>query len=216
MDKFLLSFFSFGWLKGIDFLAPLALRLYLAPLFWVSGANRLGLFSSSDFVWYNPLTWINIESVQAASAHFSGAVFSDFAANFIVISIASFEVVAAILLILGLAVRWISLPLIFIVGIIGYSTLSDATFIQITSQFLASHGYTTIANNGLEVTIAYIIMLFSLFFMGAGRFVSLDWFIYHSYVAKMVGKDQEDEDDLFDVDATHTATDSTKDKEFKI
>jgi uncharacterized membrane protein YphA (DoxX/SURF4 family) len=214
MDKFLLSFFSFGWLRGLDFLAPLALRLYLAPMFWVSGANKLGLFSSSDFVWYNPLTWVNMEAVQTASSHFSAAIFSDFAAGFLTVSIASIEVIAAILLILGFAVRWITLPLLFIVAIVGYATLGDQSLLQIGSQFLATHGYTTIASNSLEVTVAHLIMLFSLFFMGAGRFLSLDWFIYHTFIGKLSTKQSEDldEDDLFDIDATHT----DNDKDFKI
>jgi len=214
MDKFLLSFFSFGWLRGLDFLAPLALRLYLAPMFWVAGATKLGLFTSTDFVWYNPLTWINVEAVQAASANFSAAIFSDFAAGFLTVSIASIEVIAAILLILGFAVRWITLPLLFIVAVVGYATLGDQSLLQVGSEFLATHGYTTIASNSLEVTVAHLIMLFSLFFMGAGRFLSLDWFIFHTYTAKLVSTQTNDldEDDLFDIDATHT----DNDKDFKI
>lgn len=34
-----------GWLdatRKIDFLGPLALRLYLVPVFWVAGTNKLG------------------------------------------------------------------------------------------------------------------------------------------------------------------------------
>lgn len=203
MDKFLLGFFSFRWLHGLDFLAPLALRLYLAPMFWVSGAGKLGLFSSPDFTWYNPLTWINMESVQAASANFSGGIFADFAANFLTISIAGIEIAGAILLILGLAVRWITIPLIFIVGVVGFAALGGQTLMEAGSQFLATHGYTTIANSTFEVTVAHIIMLFTLFFMGAGRFFSLDWFIYHGYDKKVTKKDTNPiDDDPFDIDAT--------------
>ena len=203
MDKFLLGFFSFGWLRGLDFLAPLALRLYLAPMFWVSGSSKLGLFSSPDFAWYNPLTWINMDTVQAASSAFSGGVFADFAASFLTISIAGVEIVGAIMLILGLAVRWITLPLIFIVGVVGYAALAGKTLIEAGMQFLATHGYTSIANDGFEVSVVHLIMLFTLFFMGAGRFISLDWFIAHGYNKKIENKGQKvEEDDSFEIDAT--------------
>jgi len=204
MDKFLLGFFSFGWLRGLDFLAPLALRLFLAPMFWVSGSTKLGLFSSPDFVWYNPLTWINMDAVQAASPAFSGGVFADFAASFLTISVAGLEVFAAILLILGFAVRWISIPLIFIVGLMGFVALKGQPLIEAGTQFLSSHGYTTMANSGFEVTIATVIMLFTLFFIGAGRFLSLDWFIAHGYHKKIETKKQkvEADDDPFEIDTT--------------
>ena len=45
MTKFLLGFFSFGWLRGLDFLPPLLLRLFLAPLLYVSGSQKLGIFT---------------------------------------------------------------------------------------------------------------------------------------------------------------------------
>ncbi len=203
MDKFLLSFFSFGWLRGLDFLAPLALRLYLAPMFWVSGAKKLGLFTSPDFAWYNPLTWINMDAVQAAAPAFQGGIFADFAANFLTISIAGLEVVGAILLILGLAVRWITIPLIFIVGVMGLVALNGQSLEEAGTQFIMNHGYTTIANNKFEVSVAHVIMLFTLFFMGAGRFFSLDWFIAHGYYKKIENKKQKksvENDDPFAVD----------------
>lgn len=211
MDKFLLGFFSFGWLRGLDFLAPLALRLYLAPMFWVSGSTKLGLFSSSDFAWYNPLTWINMDAVQAASSAFSGGVFADFAAGFLTISIAGLEVIGAILLILGFAVRWITIPLVFIVGLVGYVALKGQPLLEVATSFLSSHGYTTMANSSFEVTVATVIMLFTLFFIGAGRFFSLDWFIAHGYHRKIENKKQKvvvDEDDPFELD--------TKDDDMKV
>lgn len=204
MDKFLLGFFSFGWLRGLDFLAPLALRLYLAPMFWVSGATKLGLFSSPDFVWYNPLTWINMDAVQTASSAFSSDIFAGFAANFLTISIAGLEIVGAILLILGFAVRWITIPLMFIVGLVGFIALKGQALLDAGMNFISSHGYTTMANSDFEVTIATLIMLFTLFFIGAGRFLSLDWFIAHSYHKKIANKKAKAdvEDDPFEIDTS--------------
>ena len=204
MDKFLLGFFSFGWLRGLDFLAPVALRFFLAPMFWVSGSTKLGLFSSPDSVWFNPFTWINMDSVQTAASAFSGGVFADFAANFLTISIGGIEVVGAILLVLGFAVRWITIPLIFIVGLMGYASLAGKSLMDVVMQFVMSHGYTTVANDSFEVIVVNIIMLFTLFFIGAGRFLSVDWFIAHGYHKKIEGKNKAvlDDDDLFAVDAT--------------
>jgi len=33
--------------RGVDFLAPLALRLYLVPIFWMAGTKKLGSFEST-------------------------------------------------------------------------------------------------------------------------------------------------------------------------
>jgi len=64
MTKFLHGFFSFGWLRGLDFLPPLLFRFFLAPIFWVEGSQRLGLFTGSSIVWWNPLTWIDKAGYQ--------------------------------------------------------------------------------------------------------------------------------------------------------
>ena len=203
MDKFLLGFFSFSWLRGLDFLAPLVLRLYLAPMFWVSGASKLGLFSSADFAWYNPLTWINMDTVQAASSTFQGGIFEGFAANFVTISVAGLEIFGAILLILGLAVRWIILPLIFIVGLMSVIVLKGQGLLDTVTQFIMTHGYTTVLNNDFEVSVVHLIMLFVLFFTGAGRFLSLDWFIAHAYTKKIESKNHKqitEDDDPFSMD----------------
>jgi len=201
VDKFILGFFSFAWLRGLDFLAPLAFRLYLAPMFWVSGANKVGLFAG-DVIWWNPLTWFSHEAIQIASNNFTGGLFEGFAADFITVSIASVEIAGAIFLVLGLAVRWITLPMMFIVGLVGIAALGEQPFLATAQQFLMQHGYTTIANNGFEVAFVHFILLFALFFMGAGRFLSLDWFIGHGYNKKIQNKEtaKQTDDDDFDVD----------------
>jgi hypothetical protein len=49
--------------------------------------------------------------------------------------------------------------------------------------------------------MAYFVMLIALFFMGGGRWVSLDWFIYRSLVQKANSSDTY-HDDPFEIDAT--------------
>lgn len=202
MDKFLLGFFSFGWLRGLDFLAPLALRLYLAPMFWVSGSTKLGLFSGS-VTWYDPTTWYSSDAIKAASSGFDGGIFSEFASSFLTVSIRGLEVVGAILLVLGFAVRWVTIPLIFIVGLVGYAALAGKSLIEVGTSFLMSHGYTSVATDSFEVIVVNIIMLFTLFFIGAGRFLSVDWFIAHGYYNKIEGKKKvvADDEDIFADDA---------------
>ena len=75
----------------LDFLAPLALRIYLVPVFWTAGMNKYRGFS--DTVWWFenglelPMPWVMAFLATAA------------------------ELGGAILLALGLAVRLISIPL---------------------------------------------------------------------------------------------------------
>jgi hypothetical protein len=49
--------------------------------------------------------------------------------------------------------------------------------------------------------MAYFVMLIALFFMGAGRWISLDWFIYRAMVQKVNPSDTY-HDDPFEIDAT--------------
>jgi len=45
-----------GTFRTIDFLAPLALRLYLAPVFWIAGANKLIDFRNTA-AWFGNPDW---------------------------------------------------------------------------------------------------------------------------------------------------------------
>jgi uncharacterized membrane protein YphA (DoxX/SURF4 family) len=111
------------------------------------------------------------------------------------------ELFAGVVLILGLGVRWISLLLLFVVGVWFASSLGDNSVGSALSNFLMGHGYTTMANSPTEVYMAYFVMLIALFFMGAGRWISLDWFIYRAMVQKVSPSDTY-HDDPFEIDAT--------------
>ncbi|HHC74717.1 MAG TPA: DoxX family membrane protein, partial [Thiothrix sp.] len=45
-----------GLSRYLDFLAPLALRLYLAPIFWIAGTNKLNEFDSI-VEWFGNAEW---------------------------------------------------------------------------------------------------------------------------------------------------------------
>lgn len=199
--KFLLGFFSLHWLRVFDFLAPLAIRLLLAPIFWVDGVKRLGLFTATDFVWYNPLTWWNQEAFITGASAMNDTILSMFGTTGSAV-IGGLEVAGAILLILGFAVRWIVLGLFAVVVVLGLQAVGGLTGIaSAAKQFFFEHGYTTLGSNPFELYITYFILLLTLFFMGAGRWFSLDWYIYRNFARKIENAEAA-RHDPFEVDAT--------------
>ncbi len=198
--KFLVGFFSLEWMRVFDFIAPLVIRLFLAPMFWISGVKHLGLFSSPDFVVYNPMTWGNAEAFQQSVAGMSNTLFSGMGAETLVILLGSIEIAAAILLVLGFAVRWVTLALMFVVVVLGLMAMGDAGFLNTMQQLVMSHGYTDMTNNLTEVYLVYFILLLALFFMGAGRWFSLDWYIFRSFQKRL--NDHTAHHDPFEIDAT--------------
>jgi len=67
-------------------------------------------------------------------------------------------------------------------------------------QLVMSHGYTDMANNMTEVYLVYFVLLLALFFMGAGRWFSLDWYIYRNFMKRIDSKTAHH--DPFEIDAT--------------
>jgi len=177
MTKFLLGFFSFGWLRGFDFLPPLLLRLFLAPLFWISGSQKLGLFTG-DYVWYNPFTWANPETIKATAESMANLPLIGSFSDILPYAIGGLEVVGAFLLFIGFAVRWISLPLLALIAFTALVSLNGQDIFTALKELLMTHGYTDMSNTIFGKSVVYFIMLLTLFFMGAGRFFSVDWFLY--------------------------------------
>lgn len=181
--------------RAVDFLAPLALRLYLAPIFWLAGTGKFAdLQSTSD--WFGNPDWG------------LGLPFPTFLAW----AAASTETLGAVLLVLGLAVRWISIPLLvtMLVAIFtvhwqnGWQAIADTKFClfncsdaQAAAERLAQarsllqehgdyssltdQGSFVVLNNGIEFAATYFIMLLVLFFSGAGRYLSVDYWIARRY-----------------------------------
>ena len=185
-------------LRSIDFLAPLALRLYLAPVFWVAGTNKLAHFEDTAAWFGNPDWGLGLPMPELMAGLATGA-----------------EVVGAILLVIGLAVRWISIPLMvtMIVAAVtvhwenGWQAVADSSsafaserlgFLQLEDaggaierlsrakdilrehgnyDWLTAEGSVVISNNGIEWAATYFLMLLALFFIGAGKYASLDHWI---------------------------------------
>ncbi len=110
------------------------------------------------------------------------------------------EAIGALLLLLGLATRWISIPLMFtmVVAIFsvhwdnGWAAIADSSAEDVAVRlgaardilqehgnysWLTDKGEFVILNNGIEFGVTYLLMLFSLLFTGGGRFTSVDYFL---------------------------------------
>jgi len=177
-------------LRYLDGLAPLLLRLYLAPIFMQAGWNKLANFSNTAAWFGNPEWGLGLPFPELMVVLAGGA-----------------ELIGGMALIIGLAVRWFSIPLMvtMLVAIFsvhwpnGWLAISDATswlanqqVLDAQQQLAASHnllqmhgnfewltmnGQIVILNNGIEFAATYFIMLLSLLFTGGGRYLSADYWI---------------------------------------
>ncbi|QCU89631.1 DoxX family protein [Thiomicrorhabdus sediminis] len=169
-------------------LASLALRLYLFPIFWLAGTNKLNHFNEI-VAWFGP----------------NGL---DYPLPLLMASLATTaELAGSVLLLLGLATRWATIPLMItmIVAAVtvhwqhGWQAVHDTMSPWSTAatgeamqrlemaksllqeygnyQWLTEYGHFIISNNGIEWAATYFIMLLSLFFLGGGKYVSMDYWI---------------------------------------
>ena len=187
-----------GLAEKTAFIPSLLLRLYLAPVFWIAGTNKLGNFDSI-VEWFGnpdwglglPMPWLMALLATAT------------------------EVIGAILLLLGLGTRYVSIPLMitmlvaaftvhwqngwqavadsssaFASNKLGLLQLEDASGaaerLQSARAILQEHGNydwltetgsIVISNNGIEWAATYFVMLLALFFTGGGRYFSVDYWL---------------------------------------
>lgn len=176
--------------RSIDFLGPLALRLYLVPVFWMAGTHKLAGFDGI-VEWFGNSEWgLGLPFPLLMAVLATGT-----------------EIIGAICLAAGFAVRYLAIPLIFtmVVAIVsvhgefGWQAIADpgAPFANErvmesadklaraksvlkehgNYDWLTSSGNFVVLNNGIEFAMTYLVMLLMLFFSGAGRVVSLDYWI---------------------------------------
>lgn len=173
----------------LDGLPSLAFRIYLANVFWIAANNKWNPFDSESSLlptieWFGNTDWglgLPFPEVLGSLAWAT-------------------EYFGAILLLLGLATRWISIPLIFtmVVAIFtvhvdnGWSAIASSADSDIASRigaaksileeygdygWLTEKGIFVILQNGIEFAFTYLLMLAGLLFAGGGRFVSVDYFL---------------------------------------
>jgi putative oxidoreductase len=175
---------QFNMTRKLDALAPLALRLYLFFPFWMAGTNKWAHFGDTA-AWFGNADW---------GLGLPAPMLLAFLATWT-------EILGAIFLLLGFATRYIAVPLMItmLVAIFtvhwgnGWSAIADGaadggiaertaaarTILQEHGNYawLTAKGNFVILNNGIEFGVTYLVMLLSLFFTGAGRVVSLDYWI---------------------------------------
>ncbi len=180
--------------RAVDFLGPLALRIYLAPIFILAGWGKLKDLDSTAYYFgeYLGMPFPDLMAFLAGSTEFFGGI--------------------AILV--GIATRWISVPLMItmIVAAVtahwsnGWHALPETTLTvpwewrtdlidaaqerkEIAGSILEEHGNInwlteagsfTVLKNGIEFAATYFIMLLTLFFTGAGK-ASIDHILYRKF-----------------------------------
>lgn len=173
--------------RTLDFLAPLLIRLYLAPVMWMAGSRKLAHMDAT-IDWFDAGLGLPLPALMAWLATLT-------------------ELVGAVLLLTGLAVRWISIPLLITMLVAlftvhwpyGWQAIADPSSLFANERvqesaaklararallqehgnydWLTSSGRLVILNNGIEFAATYFILLLSLFFTGAGRWVSIDYWL---------------------------------------
>jgi uncharacterized membrane protein YphA (DoxX/SURF4 family) len=181
--------------RSIDFLAPLLLRIYLVPVFWVAGMNKLNGFDDVVAWFGNPDWGLGLPMPWLMAALATGT-----------------EVIGAVMLLIGLGVRWISIPLMVTMLVAafsvhwvnGWQAVADAKSpfppadiadamqrLDAAKGLLQQHGNYdwltgsgsfVISNNGIEWAATYFIMLLALFFIGGGKYLSADYWIRKKYM----------------------------------
>lgn len=176
--------------RKLDFLAPLALRLYLAPIFFMAGMNKFNSFPDTVQWFGDMMDGLGLPFPTLMAGLATGT-----------------ELVGSVALVLGLGLRWMTLPMMFtmIVAIVtvhwpnGWLAIAEGVGPFATERtmgaierlneakdilmqygdydHLTENGSLVILNNGIEFAATYFIMLLSLFFTGAGRYVSVDYWI---------------------------------------
>jgi len=182
--------------KCLDFLAPLLLRLYLVPIFWMAGTTKFANFSDTA-EWFGNSDW----GLDLPFPYL------------LVFLVATTEFLGAIFLLFGFGVRLISIPLMItmIVAAItvhlknGWLAIATGSGIFATDRtvaaiekldkakdmlkqygnydWLTENGNIVILNNGIEFSATYFIMLLALFFIGAGRYVSIDYWLRRQFIS---------------------------------
>jgi putative oxidoreductase len=180
--------------KKVDWLGPLALRVYLGPIFILAGMNKLS--NAANVAGYFEFLGIPAPELMVYVAGLT-------------------EFVGGIALLAGLAVRWFAIPLMFTMIVAaatahwenGWHVLPEteltmpwewrADLIEQAVEkrsrarsilrqhgnynWLTGAGSITILKNGIEFAATYFVMLLALLFMGAGRWISVDYWLDRSF-----------------------------------
>lgn len=188
MREFVMKWYRCGkeYLCHAIGLPLLGLRIYLFPIFLQAGWKKFSGFQGS------------VKFFERQDIPFP---------ELAVLVVGTVELVGAILLLLGLMTRAITVPLMVTMLVAAFLVHADNGWLVLSdsnnwlanervmeaaekkeiirdlvnehedAKWLKSSGSVTILNNGMEFAITYFLMLFVLFFYGGGRYVSIDYWI---------------------------------------
>lgn len=182
------------YFKNLDFIAPLIIRLYLIPIFYMAGIQKfnsfedtVGWFGNPDWGLGLPFPWVM--AFLAVGAELGGAF----------------------LLLLGLATRWITIPLMITMLVAIFTVHIQNGWLAIATgagpfatertieaierldraksilqengnySWLTENGSIVVLNNGIEFAATYFVLLLALFFLGGGKYVSMDYWIHRKF-----------------------------------
>jgi uncharacterized membrane protein YphA (DoxX/SURF4 family) len=171
-------------LKPADGLPLLLMRLYLVPVFWMAGSNKLAAFADTAEWFGNPDWGLGLPFPTLLAGLATGT-----------------ELAGAALLLLGLGTRIIAIPLMVTMVVAaltvhwdnGWAAIAESTDPGVAERlerirdilqthgnydWLTAKGPIVILNNGIEFAATYFIMLLALMFYGGGRYVSLDFWLH--------------------------------------
>ncbi len=181
------------WLEltyKLDFIAPLLIRAYLAPIFYMAGMNKYQGFDNT-VAWFGNPDWGLGLPMPWLMAFLATAT----------------ELVGAFLLVFGFGTRWIAAPLMITMLVAaltahwqnGWLAIATGSGLFATERtegaiqrleraksilqehanysWLTENGSFAILNNGIEFAATYFVMLLALFFLGGGRYISVDYWI---------------------------------------
>lgn len=184
--------------RQLDFLAPLLLRIFLAPILIMAGYGKITHLEDTAAWFGNPDWGLGLP------------------APFVLAALAGFtEFLGGIAILIGLATRWFAIPLMFTMIVAagtahwqnGWHVLPESTLTvpwewrtdkidaaierrdkarEILKEhsnydYITEHGSVTILKNGIEFAATYFLMLLVLFFTGAGRIFSIDYWIRQKF-----------------------------------
>lgn len=181
-------------IQSLDGIAPLLLRIYLAPIFIKAGYGKLMAFEDTAAYFGNSDWGLGLPFPELMAALAGGT-----------------EFLGGWLLVFGLATRLIAIPLMITMLVAavtahwqyGWHALPESTLtvpwewrtdlIEGANErkdaarsllqeygnynWLTENGSITVLKNGIEFAATYFIMLLVLLFTGGGRFVSVDHFV---------------------------------------
>jgi uncharacterized membrane protein YphA (DoxX/SURF4 family) len=184
--------------RQLDFLAPLLLRIFLAPVLIYAGYGKITSLDNTA-LWFEHSLGLPFPYLMAVLAGFT-------------------ELLGGIAILIGLATRWFAIPLMFTMIVAagtahwqnGWHALPEQALIvpwewrkdkieeaakrrakareilkeHSDYEWITEYGNVTILKNGIEFAATYFLMLLVLFFIGGGRYASVDYWIERKLIAK--------------------------------